>query len=385
MKNTLSTSLFLAALPLAGAAHAEDSGAVLAKVVEQAVAPLMKEHTIPGMAVAVTINGERHFFNYGLASKKSGQKVSEKTIFEIGSISKTFSATVAAYAQVQGKLSFDDKASQSMPSLKGSRFDGISLLELGTYTAGGLPLQFPDAVGSETAMVDYFSKWRPDFDPGTHRRYSNPSIGLFGHLAAQSLGKPMKELLQKEIFPAFGLSHTYVTVPKSEMGNYAYGYNKKDKPVRVTPGMLDIEAYGVKTTSADLIRFVEANIDSSELPDPLQRAVALTQTGYYRVSGMTQGLGWEIYPYPADMDVLLAGNSPDMALKPHRVEKLQPPLPPQKNVLVNKTGSTGGFGAYAAFVPEQRIGIVMLANKSYPNPERVKAAYTILTALDRPH
>ncbi|WP_275783034.1 class C beta-lactamase [Pararhizobium gei] len=385
MKNILSMSLFLAALPLAGAAYAEDSGAALAKVVEQAVVPLMKEHNIPGMAVAVTIDGERHFFNFGLASKESGQKVSEKTIFEIGSISKTFSATVAAYAQVQGKLSFDDKASQSMPSLKGSSFDRISLLELGTYTAGGLPLQFPDEVGNEKEMINYFSNWRLDFDPGTHRRYSNPSIGLFGHLAAQSLGKPMKELLQKEIFPAFGLSHTYVTVPKSEMSHYAYGYNKKNKPVRVTPGMLDIEAYGVKTTSADLIRFVEANIDSSELPDPIKRAVDLTQTGYYRVNGMTQGLGWEIYPYPADMDVLLAGNSQDMALKPHRVEKLEPPLPPQSDVLINKTGSTGGFGAYAAFVPAKRIGIVMLANTPYPNTERVRAAYSILRSLDESH
>ena len=44
------------------------------------------------------------------------------------------------------------------------------------------------------------------------------------------------------------------------MGLYAQGYNKDDKPVRVGPGALDSEAYGVKTSAADLIRYVEANM-----------------------------------------------------------------------------------------------------------------------------
>ncbi|MNT11267.1 Beta-lactamase [compost metagenome] len=51
-------------------------------------------------------------------------------------------------------------------------------------------------------------------------------------------------------------------------------------------------------------------------------------------------------------------------------------------MLVNKTGSTNGFGAYVVFVPAQRIGIVMLANKNFPVAARIKAAYQILMALD---
>ena len=60
-----------------------------------------------------------------------------ETLFEIGSVSKTFTATLAGYALTQDKMRLDDRASQHWPALQGSRFDGISLLDLATYTAGG--------------------------------------------------------------------------------------------------------------------------------------------------------------------------------------------------------------------------------------------------------
>ena len=138
----------------------------------------------------------------------------------------------------------------------------------------------------------------------------------------------------------------------------------------------------MKTSAADLIRYVEANINGVGLDETLKRAIAATHTGYFKVGDMTQGLGWEIYDNPADLERLLAGNSSDMALKANKVEKFASPMPPREDVLINKTGSTNGFGAYVAFVPANGIGIVMLANTNYPNAERVKAAYRIMTALN---
>jgi len=350
--------------------------------VNAVIQPLMKQQDIAGMAVAITYNGQRHYFNYGMASKETKKPVTDQTLFEIGSVSKTFTATLGAYAQALGKLSLADPASRFAPELRGSAFDGVSLLNLATYTAGGLPLQFPEDADHADRMFGYYKTWKPLYPASTQRLYSNPSIGLFGYLAARSLERPFDDLMEHTLMPGLGLKHSYVRVPKDQLGRYAQGYAKDGKPVRVGPGALDSEAYGVKTSSSDLIRFVEVNLHPENLDADLGKAIATTHTGVYKVEGMTQGLGWELYPYPVSLDELLAGNSSKMALEPHKVQAIVPPRPAPDNVWINKTGSTGGFGAYAAFVPGKDMGIVLLANKNYPNEERVKAAYRILSELE---
>jgi beta-lactamase class C len=165
------------------------------------------------------------------------------------------------------------------------------------------------------------------------------------------------------------------------MDNYAWGHNKANKPIRVNPGVLDAEAYGVKSTAADMIHFVEANIRPENLETPMRRAVEGTHVGYFKIGEMVQGLGWEQYPYPIALDRLLAGNSVTMIMEANAATPLTPPQNPSKPTLFNKTGSTNGFGAYVAFVPEKKIGIVMLANKNFPIPARITAAHAVLEQL----
>ncbi|WP_386081655.1 class C beta-lactamase [Vreelandella sp. F11] len=349
-------------------------------LVNDTIAPLMAEHRIPGMAIALSINGQQHYFNYGEADQEAGTPVTEETLFELGSISKLFTAALTGYAQSSGTLSLSDPASQYLPALEGSAFDEITLLELGTYTAGELPLQFPDAVQSEAQMLDYYRQWQPESPPGSHRLYSNPSIGLLGYLTAQRLGKPFETLMEEALFAPLGLEHSYYQVPESQQAHYAYGYSKEDKPIRVNPGMLDAQAYGLKSTAADVLTFVEANMNST-IDEPLSQALATTRTGYFEVGNMTQGLGWESYAYPVTLEQLLEGNSLEMILEPNPANRLTPPLAPRQEALYNKTGATNGFGGYVAFVPSEQIGIVLLANRNYPNQARIEAAHHILSEL----
>lgn len=108
----------LATLMWAGLAHAGDKAATdpLRPVVDASIRPLLKEHRIPGMAVAVLKDGKAHYFNYGVADRERAVGVSEQTLFEIGSVSKPLTATLGAYAVVKGAMQLDDKASRHAPS-----------------------------------------------------------------------------------------------------------------------------------------------------------------------------------------------------------------------------------------------------------------------------
>lgn len=350
-------------------------------MVNDTITALMAEYRIPGMAVALSVEGQRYYFNYGVADQAAGVPVTADTLFELGSVSKTFTAALAAYAQASGALSFSDPASQYLPALEGSAFDDVSLLELGTYTAGGLPLQFPEDVQDEDDMITYYRQWTPEYAPGTYRRYSNPSIGLLGYLAAQSLDEPYAISMQEHLFSTLGLEHSYLQVPEEEQANYAFGYSKQDEPIRVNPGVLDAQAYGLKSNAADMLTFVEANMDDSALDEVLREALETTRMGYFNMGDMTQGLGWERYSYPVQLEQLRAGNSLEMVMEANEASRLQPPLPANQAMWYNKTGSTNGFGAYVAFVPSEKIGIVLLANRSYPNSARIEAAHHIIAAL----
>ncbi|MBK5566909.1 class C beta-lactamase [Ensifer sp. SSB1] len=367
---------------LATTAFAEnDEQARITAAVDKAIEPIMREYKVPGVAIAVTVNGRNYFANYGVASKETKAPVTENTLFELGSISKTFAGTLASYAQVLGKLSLEDHPGKYVPGLGGSAIDKATLLNLATYTAGGLPLQFPDAVKSDADMVAYFRDWKPAAEPGKRRRYSNPSIGLFGHVAGLAMGSSFATALETVLFPKLNLKHSYVIVPARAMNDYAWGYGKADKPIRVSPGMFDAEAYGVKSSAADMIRFVEANIRPEQFDDTVRRAIEGTHVGYFDTKKMVQGLGWEQYPYPVSLERVLDGNSRAMALEANPVTALIPPKRPAGATLYNKTGSTNGFGGYVAFVPQKKIGVVLLANRSFPNPERIKAAHAILETL----
>jgi beta-lactamase class C len=265
--------------------------------------------------------------------------------------------------------------------LQGTSFGRVTLLDLGTHTPGGLPLQVPDSIANNDQLMTYLREWQPTYPQGAYRTYANPSIGLLGLITAQSMHENFTSLEQGRLFPALGLSSTYLDVPASKLADYAQGYNKKGEPIRMKPGVLSAEAYGIKTTVTDLLRFLDANMGRVRLSQDLQRAIVATQTGYFKAGVLTQDLIWEQYAYPVALATLLEGNSVRM-LNPTPATAITPPLPPQASVVIKQDGLENGFGAYAMSVPARRTGVVILANKNYPIRDRVTLAFNILAALE---
>jgi len=374
--------LFVAcSLMFGGMAMATAAPANIDVAVTDAAKAVMQQYNIPGLAIALTVDGQQHFYNFGVAAKDTQAKVSSDTLFELGSISKTFTATLATLAQVNGRLSLNDHPGQYLPQLKGSAFDQVTLMNLATHTAGGFPLQVPDAVQNTEQLMAYLQAWQPQYPAGSKRTYANPSIGMLGMITAKAVNKPFAEAMEQDLLPKLGLSNTWLTVPASKMPLYAQGYDKQDLPVRLQGGVLGTEAYGMKSSATDMLHFVEANMATAKVDEPIRQALAQTHAAYFKVGAMTQALIWEHYVYPASLNTLLEGNSNKMAYETQPVTAINPPIAPLQNAWINKTGSTNGFGGYVAFVPEKKIGIVILANKNYPNAARVKLAYGILSVL----
>ena len=351
--------------------------------IDEAAQAVMREYGVPGMAIAITRDGRQQFYSYGVASRQTQAKVSRDTLFEVGSISKTYTATLAAYAEVLGKLSLNDSPARFLPVLQGSDFGKLTLVHLGTHTGGGFPLQVPDAVRNDAQLMDYLKAWRPQYPAGTYRTYANPSIGMLGVVAAKSLGEPFANAMEKTLFPKLGLSHTYIDVPAAAMGDYAQGYNKQDAPVRVNPGVLAAEAYGVKTSARDLLRFVEANLHTSG-DAVIQRAVARTHVGYYRIGDMTQDLAWEQLAYPATLDALLTANAGTLnSPEPSGGRTESPACTAGCRVDQQDGDRPTASGPMWRSCRPGRAGVVILANKNYPNEARVRLAYRILEELAR--
>ncbi len=359
-----------------------DDGARLKAITDAAIKPIMEKNGIPGLAVGISVDGESYIFTYGAMSKSTGQPVTAETLFELGSISKTFTAILATYAEANGHLSLSGRVKDYLPGMKGSAFGDVTLTHLGTHTAGGFPLQVPDNVKTETQLLAYLKSWKPSYGAGTHRTYANPSIGMLGYITAKAMGQGYDAAMQDTLFPALGLKDTFTVVPKAKLANYAQGYTRNDEPARLTPGILSSEAYGVRSTATDMIRFVNANLGLEKLDGKIRQAIASTHTGYFAIGAMTQDLIWEQYARPVALKTLVQSNSGAL-LKTVPVQEIAPPLKPGQDVFVNKTGSTNGFGAYVAFIPQRKLGIVILANKNYPNEDRVTAAVEILTAVDK--
>lgn len=383
MKNRVFTAVVSALVWALGTGTyaAESSTAQAYEAVSAAVRPVMEKHHIPGMAVALVLGEATYVFNYGVADVDKQTPVSDATIFEVGSISKTFTATLTTYAETVSALHLSDAVEKHLPKLTGTDFGRIQLMHLGTHTVGGMPLQVPDGIQDSSQLLAYLRDWQPAYPVGTMRTYANPSIGMLGWITAQSLGQDFSTAVTQKIFEPLGLNNTYLRVPAHKMEHYAWGYNAKNQAVRVNPGLLDSEAYGIKTTAKDLATFVKANMGMLPVERTLQTALSHTHKPYFSTGQMTQNLIWEEYAMPVTLSALQDGNSPSQTLNPTPVSSVSPERVVRNHVWVNKTGATNGFGAYVAYVPAEQFGVVLLANKNYPNAARVEIAHRIYQTL----
>ena len=204
-------------------------------------------------------------------------------------MSKTFTATLAGYALTQDKMRLDDRASQHWPALQGSRFDGISLLDLATYTAGGLPLQFPDSVQKDQAQIrDYYRQWQPTYAPGSQRLYSTRASACSA-IAARNWASRSNGSWSSKCSRHWASNRPTSTCPRRRaLAQYAQGYGRTTARYGSVPARWMPKATGCEPARPTCCASSMPTCIRSALDRPWAQALDATHRGYYKVGDMTR-------------------------------------------------------------------------------------------------
>ena len=298
----------------------------LKALVDAAVQPVMKANDIPGLAVAISLKRRTALLQLWAGLEEDGRRVTPETLFEIGSVSKTFTATLAGYARPEDKMRLDDRASQHWPALRAAASTASACSTSRPIPPAACTLQFPDSVQKDQAQIrDYYRQWQPTYAPGSQRLYSNPSIGLFGYLAARSWASRSTTHGAASVPGTGPPNRPTSTCPRRRWRSTPRATARTTARYGSVPARWMPKATGGEDQRGRPAALRRCQPASGAPGQPWAQALDATHRGYYKVGDMTQGLGWEAYDWPISLKRLQAGNSTPMALQPHRIARLPAP------------------------------------------------------------
>jgi len=298
-----------------------------------------------GIVVGLVDEKGTRIISYGKPIKDSDQLVDGDSVFEIGSVTKVFTATLLADMVKRGKVRLDDPISKYLPkSVKTPTRNGkeITLLELSTQTSGlpRLPSnmspkdpQNPYADYSVAQMYEFLSSYTLTRNPGEKYEYSNLGVGLLGHILALRAGKDYETLIRTSIFQPLKMESSGITLTPAMRAHLATGYNPALLPVPNWDLPTLAGAGAIRSTVNDMLKFVAANLGLKK--SPLSAAMQMAQQSRREtgIADLEIGLNW------------------------HILKKFD-------TVIVWHNGGTGGYHSWAGFDQKQRKGVVVLSNST---------------------
>lgn len=349
-------------------------------IVKPAVTAFMEKNQVPGAAVILYVNSKPYAYYFGYANRDKKTPVNQNTIFELGSITKIMTSLLLAQEVDAAKVQLDDSVTPYLTTLSPA-FEDITLLNLATHTAG-LPLNTPDAIKTEHDWNKYAETWRPPYSPDEKWIDSNIGMGLLGEAMEVVTHKNLDQLYRTRILLPLKMRPMGLVVPAQWKKAIAQGYDGQGSPVKPSPLGAFPSAYGMRASAQDMQHFLAAAIGLPGTPDRILYPIRMTQTAYVELPDWDQGLAWQIHDLsPDDIKDLLQDKQPDL-LKPVKVrEMIEKPLF-DGNSLIDKTGTTQGFRAYIAVIPNKNTGIVILANKTSSDQSIVTTGRNILFKLN---
>ncbi|MFY9664255.1 MAG: serine hydrolase [Candidatus Cybelea sp.] len=293
----------------------------------------------PGTAIVVGILDHGTQRIYAAGSAGNGRAADEHTLFEVGSVTKTFTATALALMALRGDVRLDDPIAKYLPTgIRAPSKDGkaITLLDLAEQRSGlpRLPANMDDVAGGDpyaeytnSDMYAFLNGHTLTRDPGASYEYSNYGIGLLGQLLANRAKMSYPQLVRRAVFDPLGMSQSaFVMTGLPDTALLAVGHDLSGAPV--TPWHFEsiAPAGAIASNLDDMLKFLRCNMGQG----PLAKACLFAQQP--RAEGEPRhqiGLVWNV-------------NS--------------------SNGIISHGGDTNGFHAFVAISRDRNTGVVVLSN-----------------------
>ncbi len=307
-----------------------------------------------GLVIGVSVNGKNNYYSYGETKKANGQKPDSSSIFEIGSITKTFTGSLLADAVLSNKIKLNDAVSKYVPAniITTKNAKAATIVQLANHTAGFYRVtedlfNAPNTIEENPYKnIDrkYFynvlSKTDLEFEPGIKNSYSNMGVALLGCILEDINKKTYSQLLFEKILVPLQMKSTFLYVPKNALAKRVQGYTAEGKQTNQWDFDCMAPTGGVKSTAADMLIFLNAQINTSN--KTLQNSFQLAHTQTFKINeNNSLALNWHITKI---------SNKP----------------------VYWHNGGTGGFASFAAFEKTKNTSVlVLLNNQNLGKPDEI--------------
>ncbi len=291
-----------------------------------------------GIVAGVVDRGCVRFYRSGASG--TSRTLDAHTLFEIGSVTKTFTATILSTMVLDGSVKLDDPVSKYLPALVHvPTRDGkqITLLELATQHSGlpRMPTNMdpggpdPYAHYSIHDLYSFLDSYKLTRDPGQSFEYSNLGVALLGDALANRAHMSYGRLLQTRILDPLGMTETAMTLTPTERARFAAGHDADNNSVPPWNFESIAPAGAIRSTAADMVRYVRCNMGQG----PLAKACLFAQQPRSKFPGNRIGLVW----WTGDV------------------------VP-----IIHHGGDTAGYHASVAIASDHLRGVVVLTNGGAP-------------------
>jgi CubicO group peptidase (beta-lactamase class C family) len=294
-----------------------------------------------GIVVGVLDPGGERFVAGGSGA---GAGFDRDTLFEIGSITKVFTALILADMVNKGEVSLDDSAAKYLPPghTMPERGRPITLRDLSQHRSGlprmpaNMPfgdLENPFADYDETLLLAFLDGAELQRDVGAEWEYSNLGVGLLGYLLARAAGSDYETLLRERITGPLHMDHTVIAVPPAAAAHLAPPLDAYLRPTKPWDLSVLKGAGAIRSSAADMLKFAAATLDpNSPIAPMVKTALAARAPGGSERN--EQALGWVVLHPEPDRDILV------------------------------HDGGTGGYRSVVAIEPAKGRAVVALVNSA---------------------